>query len=27
VGRDSHEYYGSSVTLGLATCRPSRIPV
>ena len=27
VGRDSYEYYGDSVTLGLAACRQSRIPV
>ncbi len=27
MGRDSHEYYGSSVTLGLTTFRQSRIPV
>jgi hypothetical protein len=27
VGRNSYEYYGDSVTLGLTACRPSRIPV
>jgi hypothetical protein len=27
VGRDSYEYYGGSVTLGLTACRQSRIPV
>ncbi len=26
VGRDSHEYYWHSVTLGLASYRPSRVP-
>jgi hypothetical protein len=26
VGRDAHDYYGHSVTVGLAPRRPSRIP-
>ena len=26
VGRDAHDYYGSSVALGLAPRRPSRLP-
>jgi hypothetical protein len=26
VGRHPHDYYGSSVALGLALCRPSRLP-
>jgi hypothetical protein len=27
VGRDSHDYYEHSVTVGLAPLRPSRIPL
>ena len=26
VGRDADDYYGTSVTVGLAPCRPSRLP-
>ncbi len=26
VGRDSHDYYQDSVTIGVATRRPSRVP-
>src|SRR5215510_2314748 len=26
VGRDPHEYYWHSVTVGLASCRSSRVP-